>query len=77
MNDVREALLLPWSWESLDLFLTSLNFKFYPSPGEIMPTNHPAPPPRFLLLSSPSLAHLSQTVCVFSLRSANSFFSFE
>ena len=56
MNDVR-ARGPPPSLELgiLGSFLTRLNFRFYPSPGEIMLTNpHPTPPPHpFLLLSSP------------------------
>ena len=57
MNDVR-ARGPPPSLELgiLGSFLTRLNFRFYPSPGEIMLTNpHPTPPPPhpFLLLSSP------------------------
>ena len=51
MNDVRVRGPPP----SLELgilgsFLTRLNFRFYPSPGEIMLTTTP---PSFLLLSSP------------------------
>ena len=47
MNDVR-ARGPPPSLELgiLGSFLTRLNFRFYPSPGEIMLTNpHPPPPP--------------------------------
>ena len=73
MNDVRVGGPPP----SLELgilgsFLTRLNFRFYPSPGEIMLTT--TPPPSFLLLSSPSLTHLSTSIFFFFWRSANSFF---
>ena len=46
MNDVR-ARGPPPSLELgiLGSFLTRLNFRFYPSPGEIMLTNPPPPPP--------------------------------
>lgn len=56
MNDVR-ARGPPPSLELgiLGSFLTRLNFRFYPSPGEIMLTNPQPPPHPFLLLSSPSL----------------------
>ena len=73
MNDVR-ARGPPPSLELgiLGSFLTRLNFRFYPSPGEIMLTT--TPPPSFLLLSSPSLTHLSTSIFFFFWRSANSFF---
>ena len=73
MNDVR-ARGPPPSLELgiLGSFLTRLNFRFYPSPGEIMLTNpHPLPPP----LPSPLLPyHLSLSMFFFFWRSANSFF---
>ena len=74
MNDVR-ARGPPPSLELgiLGSFLTLLNFRFYPSPGEIMLTTTP---PSFLLLSSPSLTHLSTSIFFFFWRSANSFFLF-
>lgn len=75
MNDVR-ARGPPPSLELgiLGSFLTRLNFRFYPSPGEIMLTN-PQPPPPTPFFSSPPLPLPSFSVYIFLFwRSANSFF---
>ena len=73
MMSEREALLLPWRWESLDLFQLVWILDFiHLLVKSCLP---PPPPPRpFLLLSSPSLTHLSTSIFFFFWRSANSFF---